>query len=142
MALVCLVVLAAIGALLPPFFTGGKCTAEFDAAAAEMDGLKTELATVKQARAYLSAHSIPFTEISAEQCENSPPPGVEYCSDGPLLLAVLPVKDRVCSFYRDDEIKVQLLYGRSLQLRRYQTDMKPFRKLELPFFGIEIDWAR
>jgi len=134
--------LLAIAALIPPFFTNGACTAEFELRSAEAEALKSYLATVPQARAYLSGHVMPFVEVSAEQCETALPPGIEACSDGPIILTSMPVEDRVCRFYRDDKVRVQLLFGRTLQLRRIQTDMKPYKIFSAPVLHQVWYWAR
>jgi hypothetical protein len=134
--------LLAIAALIPPFFTNGACTAEFELRSSQAEALKSDLATVAKARAYLAGHEMPFVEISAEQCETALPPGIEACSDGPIILTSMPVVDRVCRLYRDDKVKVQLLFGRSLQLRRIQTDMKPFKIFSAPVLHQVWYWAR
>ncbi|HZF16971.1 MAG TPA: hypothetical protein VE046_13605 [Steroidobacteraceae bacterium] len=110
--IVILLIIAVIGALLPPFFTDGRCTREFDARTQSVENLRAELATADRARAYLAAHALPFAEISSEECRHSPPRGVEYCGDGPILLT------------------------------RVQTDMQPFRILSAPMLGLEFYWAR
>jgi hypothetical protein len=134
--------LLAIAALIPPFFTKGACTAEFESRSVQAEAMKSELATVALARAYLSGHEMPFVEVSAEQCETAMPPGIEACSDGPIILTSMPVENRVCRLYRDDKVKVQLLFGRSLQLRRIQTDMKPYKIFSAPALHQVWYWAR
>lgn len=136
------VALLAVAALIPPFFTDGACTAEFDLRSAQAEALKSELETVAKARAYLSRHRMAFVEVSAEQCETAMPPGIEACADGPIILTSLPVEDRVCRLYRDDKVRVQLRFGRTQQLRRIQTDMKPYKIFSAPVLHQVWYWAR
>jgi hypothetical protein len=53
-----------------------------------------------------------------------------------------PVKDRICSIYRDDRVRVQLGFNSRLQLVRLQTDMKPYRMLRSEWLGFELDWGK
>jgi hypothetical protein len=129
-------------ALLPPFFTHGSCSAEFDAASSQLQRQRSELGTLEQAQAYLRSHGIPQQILTAERCESSPPREVESCPGGPTLLASIPVKDRICSIYRDDRVRVQLGFNSRLQLVRLQTDMKPYRMLKSERLGFELDWGK
>jgi hypothetical protein len=131
----------AIAALLPPFFTHGRCTAEYDADTALIEGNRAGLQTLAQAESYLGTHAIRYTTISAEDCADGPPDGVSACSDGPLLIAWLPVRDRICSWYRDDKVTVQLAYDHRLALVRMQTDMSPYKKVQSRVLGLEFDWG-
>ncbi len=129
-------------ALLPPFFTHGACTAEFEAANAELARVRPELGTLESAEAYLRFHAIPHQILTAERCESAPPREVESCPGGPTLLAAIPVKDRICSIYRDDRVRVQLGFNSHLQLVRLQTDMKPYRVLKSETLGFELVWGK
>jgi hypothetical protein len=129
-------------ALLPPFFTHGACSAEFDAASSELERERSELGTLDQAEAYLRSHGIPHQILTAERCESAPPREVESCPGGPTLLASIPVKDRICSIYREDRVRVQLGFNSRLQLVRLQTDMKPYRMLKSEWLGFELDWGK
>ena len=129
-------------ALLPPLFTNGACTAEFDA---EMSNLKTDAArfrTAALAEAYWSSRDLPATILTAEKCRLAKPRFLSRCSNGPLVYVRVPVKTQVCRLYRDNEILVQLQYDGRGNLARIATDMKPFKSLPLPFVGITLHWAR
>jgi hypothetical protein len=129
-------------ALMPPFFTHGACTAEFDAAGEALQRARPELATLDQAQAYFFAQSVPYQVLSAERCERAPPREVEVCSGGSTLLVSVPVKNRVCRFYRDNSIHLQLGFNSTERLVRRQTDMNPYRMLKLPALGLEVYWGK
>jgi hypothetical protein len=129
-------------ALLPPFFTHGACTAEFDAVSRAVDNARPALATLDGARAWLAAQSMPFRELSAEACRFTRMAEIEVCPGGPLLLVSVPVKNRVCHYYRDSSIRLQLGFNKTQQLVRMQTDMNPYHMLKLPGFAFELDWAK
>jgi hypothetical protein len=137
-----LLIVGAWLALLPPFFTHGACSVEFDAASSQLERERSELRTLDQAEAYLRSHGIPHQILTAERCEPAPPRGVESCPGGPTLLASIPVKDRICSIYRDDRVRVQLGFNSRLQLVRLQTDMKPYRMLKSEWLGFELGWGK
>ena len=88
------------------------------------------------------ARGIAHQMLTAERCESSPPREVEKCPGGPILLASIAVKDRICSIYRDDRVRVQLGFNSRLQLVRLQTDMKPYRMLKSEWLGFELDWGK
>jgi hypothetical protein len=67
---------------------------------------------------------------------------VEVCPGGPLLLVEIPVKNRICHYYRDDSVHVQLGYNVRLQLVHLQTDMTPYHTLKSRFLGIELNWGK
>jgi hypothetical protein len=127
---------------LPPLFTAGACTAEFEQATGDFERVKVELLTLSTATAYLSAHHMAYGTVSPERCELSPPRDVEVCPGGPILIVAVPVKNRICRYYRDPTIRQQLAFNRTEQLVRLQTDMNPFHFLKLPLLGIEVDWAK
>jgi hypothetical protein len=129
-------------ALLPPFFTHGECTAEFDAVSRTFDGARAALATVQGAREWLVSQAMPFRELSAEACAASRMAEIEVCTGGPLLLVAVPVKNQVCHYYRDSSIRLQLGFNKTQQLVRMQTDMNPYHMLKLPMFAFELDWAK
>jgi hypothetical protein len=78
----------------------------------------------------------------AEPLRPRPRLQVDVCPGGPLLLVAVPVKNRVCRFYRDSSIRMQLGYNKLQQLVRMQTDMNPYHMLKLPMFAYELDWAK
>jgi hypothetical protein len=125
--------------VLPPFFTHGACSLEFDTLAAALDRARPELTTPERARAWLTSQGLSFRELSAEQCKVTREEEVEVCTGGPLLLAAVPVRNNVCHYYRDSTIRVQLGFNALQQLVRIQTDMKPDHRLRL--FGRAIDWG-
>lgn len=137
-----LLIAGAVIAVLPPFFTHGACTAEFDAASSALERQRSELGNLTHAQAYLASHAIPYKVLTAARCASWPPREVVVCPGGPLLLVALPVRNRICRYYRDDSIRLQLGFNASLQLVRIQSDMSPYRMLKLPMFGLEVDWAK
>jgi len=136
-----LAVVALVWLALMPLFSGGACTAEFDHEAAQLAASQKSLATPALAQAYWSSRQVPISVISAEECRRARPRFVEVCGSGVLVHAVVPVQNRICRFYRDDGIRVQLQYDSRNRLARMVTEMNPFRSLPLPF-GITLHWAR
>jgi hypothetical protein len=142
-ALFVALIAAAVAALLPPFFTHGACTAEFDAVGRLLENGRPEVLTLSAAQRYLDAHALAYRVISAERCESAPPlRDVETCPGGPLLLGAVPVKDRICRYYRDGTVRFQLGFNTRLQLVHIQTDMNPYGIMRLPLFGLELYRSR
>ena len=131
----------AIALLLPPFFTRGACTAEFEAATAVAQRMRPEVGTVALLGSYLNAHAMSYRVVPPERCESWSRNDDVGCSGGPVFLIFIPVQNKVCRYYRDDSIRIQLGFNSSKQLTRIQTDMKPFKYLKLPL-GHEIAWAK
>ena len=129
-------------ALIPPLFTDGACTAEFDREGAQLTVDQKSLASPALAQAYWSARQIPVSVISRQQCRRSRPRFVDVCGSGDLVVAVVPVQHRICRLYRDDEIRIQLYYDDRNRLARMVTDMNPFRSLPLPWLGTTLHWGR
>src|SRR5438034_4860013 len=90
---------------MPPLLTGGACTAEFDHEASQVAANQKSLATPTLAQAYWSSRQVPISVVSAEQCRRAKPRFVAACGSGVLVHAVVPVQNRICRFYRDDEIR-------------------------------------
>jgi len=128
--------------LLPPFFTDGACTGEFDAESAKLHRDQRSLQTSTQAVAYWNARGVPVSVVSAEQCQQAKPRYADRCGSGPLVYSEVPVKNRICRYYRDDVIRIQLQYGKSGQLERMQTDMNPYKSLPVPFTNNMLHWGR
>jgi hypothetical protein len=128
--------------LMPPFFTNGACSAEFDAAARRLQENKSSLATEDSAQVYWSSAQIPIHLVSAAQCRVSRPRFVDNCGPGDLMLIEIPVQNKVCHFYRDSDIRILLYYDGYKQLRQFQADMKPFKLLSLPWLGLKLYWGR
>jgi len=136
-----LLVVGAIALGLPPFFTDGACTAEFDAASAAVQRMRPEIGTVSLARPYLESHVMSYQVVPPERCESWARREEYVCPGGPVFLIAVPVKNKVCRYYRDDSIRIQFGFNGKQQLVRIQTDMKPFKFLKLPH-GVEVDWAK
>jgi hypothetical protein len=137
-----LVVIAGIAALIPPFFTHGTCTAEFDAVSDDVQRARPGLLTLSDAEHYLAQHGIGYQLLSAERCESAAPPDVVSCPGGPLLLGTVPVRNWVCRYYRDANVRVQLGFNSRSQLVIIQTDMNPYKILRLPGLNFELDLAK
>lgn len=139
-----LAVLLALGwaAILPPLFTRGACTAEFEAESRRIDADRAGLPDPARAEDYWRERAIPFYFVSNESCWRSRPRFVVECGGGPLIYARVPVRNEVCRVYRDDSILVQLQYDSRNRLARTQVDMAPFKSLPIPFMHTAIDWAK
>lgn len=129
-------------ALMPPLFTGGACTREFDDEGTRIEKDARSIASPGLASSYWSARNIPYSVVSREQCRRAKPRFLQNCGDGPLVYARVPVGNAICSLYRDSEILVQLQYDGRNRLARTQVDMRPFKSLAIPFTGITLHWAR
>jgi len=140
--LVFLLLACGIAALLPPLFTHGACTAEFNAVSDLLEAARPQILTLSSARAFLAAHGMRYETLSARQCEALRPREVELCPSGELLLGAVPVTNRVCRYYRDDSVRFQLAFNLNGQLIHIQTDMHPYRMLRFPMTDFEIDVAR
>ena len=129
-------------ARMPPLFTNGACTAEFDAEnsrlAADMASLKTSIG----ADSYYSARGVPHAVLSVDECRHRKPRNLSRCGDGPLVIAKVPVKNLICRIYRDDEIAVMLQYNLRDRLVREELEMLPYETLPIPLTKVAIHWAR
>jgi hypothetical protein len=85
--------------LMPPFFTNGACTAEFDAVASQIQGNKPSFASLASAREYWNSVRVPVQTISAVQCRGAKPRFVDSCGRGDLLYIAVPIHNQVCRFY-------------------------------------------
>jgi hypothetical protein len=128
--------------VLPPFFTDGACTAEFNQAALQIDESKPALASPATAKAYFTSIHVPFQVISAKRCRISKPRDIDRCGPGDLVRVAIPVKNLVCRFYRDSTIKVDLQYDEGGRLRQLQTQMDPFKYFSVPWTGVKFYWGR
>ena len=129
-------------ALMPPLFTGGACTAEFDAESAHLERDRGHIQSSSLADAYWRERAIPHAVMSLDDCRRRKPRNLERCEDGALVIAKVPVKNMICRFYRDDEIAVWLQYDARDRLMREEVDMSPFKSLPVPFTGVVLHWAR
>jgi hypothetical protein len=126
--------------LLPPLFTDGACTAEFDREAARIDADRASLRTPAQAATYFHARGVPYSVYSLEQCRRARPRSVANCGDGALVYARAPVGNPICKLYRDDEVRIHLHYDDRDRPARIVLDMSPYKSLPLP--GFVLHWAR
>jgi hypothetical protein len=129
-----------VSAVILPLFTNGACTAELNHVSSQIAADKGLLASPELANAYWRARNVSAEVISTLQCHQSKPRFVESCGPGDLLYAPVPVQNRVCRFYRDSTIAVQLQYDEKKRLRVLRADMKPY--VTLPWFGRTLFWAR
>jgi hypothetical protein len=137
-------VILALGwlALMPPFFTRGACDAEFDEEVAEVASNHRAFGSPELARSYWQSKAVPFSILSAGECSHRILKFVDGCGPGLLVYATVPVKNRICRFYRDQSITVQLGYDERGRLQRVETDMKPFKSLKLPLMSETLYWAK
>ena len=129
-------------ALMPPFFTDGACTAEFDKVARQIQENKPSLASSASALAYWNSAHVPAEVITAARCRVSRPRFVDSCGPGDLLYVAVPIQNRICHFYRDSDVRVQLQYDDRGRLRQLQADMKPFKFFSLPWLGLKLYWGK
>ena len=129
-------------ALMPPLFTNGACTAEFDREASRLTVNQKALDSPTHAQEYWSSRQVPVSVISAKQCRRARPRFVDACSSGDIVFASVPVQNHVCRVYRDSEIRIQLHYDDRNRLSRMVTDMNPFRALPLPWVDVMLYWGR
>ena len=129
-------------ALLPPVFTDGQCTSEFDQAASLVTQNRKAVSKPESARDFFRSRGIPVSLVSAEQCRETKPRFLDRCSSGPLVFAKVPVQSKICSIYRDEDTKVLLQYDEKGNLIRFNTDMAPYKSLPIPFTSFVVHWAR
>jgi hypothetical protein len=129
-------------ALMPPFFTDGACTAEFDAVARQIQDNKPSFGSLASAREYWNSVHVPVQAISAAQCRVAKPRFVDSCGTGDLLYIAVPIRNQVCRFYRDSAVRIQLHYDDHGRLRQLQADMKPFNYFSIPWLGVTLYWAK
>jgi hypothetical protein len=128
--------------LMPPLFTGGACTREFDAEVRRIEQDRSAVATLAAARAYWNGRGVEYRVLNADQCRRARLAFLDQCGAGPLVYATVPVAHLTCRIYRDQDIKVQLHYTEKERLARVHVDMAPFRSLPIPALGMTIHWAQ
>lgn len=128
--------------LAPPLFTGGACSEEFEAENVRLAREGRTLQRAESARDYFRGRGVPVSLITPDQCRQVKPRFLARCGAGPLVYAKVPVKNKVCSFYRDDSIQVQLQYNERGFLAAFNTEMAPFKSLPIPFTSSAIHWGR
>ena len=129
-------------ALMPPFFTDGACTAEFNKVARQIQDNKPSLASSVSAQEYWSSLHVPAELITAARCRVSRPRFVDSCGPGDLLFVTIPIQNKICHFYRDSDVRVQLQYDAHGRLRQLQADMKPFKFFSFPWLGLKLYWGK
>jgi hypothetical protein len=127
--------------VLPPLFTGGECTREFDTENARIESDRPKVGSSTKAVAYWNERGVVPRAMSLDQCRRAKPRDLPRCGSGPMIQADVPVNNLVCKVYRDDEIRVRFFYDERDRLERLSVDMKPFYSLPLPG-GVVIHWAR
>src|ERR1700674_4006034 len=105
---VMLVVVLVWLALMPPFFTDGACTAEFDKVARQIQDNRPSLAFSASAQAYWNSVHLPAQLITAARCRVDKPRFVDRCGPGDLLYVAVPIQNKICHFYRDSDVRVRL----------------------------------
>ncbi len=129
-------------AMAPPLFTGGACTAEFEAKTNEVLKNGRSLNSPDAALTYFRAGGTPVSAITPERCRESKPRFMSRCGLGTVVFAKVPVKNPVCSFYRDSDIKVYIDYDEKGRPQRFNTDMAPYKSLPIPGTKTLIHWGR
>src|SRR5258706_12239531 len=81
LALVALIWLA----LLPPLFTAGACTREFDAEAQRLEAERANYTTLDAARGHWPGRNVSYSGLSYDQCRKPRPRGPGVGGKGPLL---------------------------------------------------------
>jgi hypothetical protein len=100
------------------------------------------LSTPQSAVQYWQDRAVAPTVIPEEQCRKVKPRFLADCGNGPLIYVRVPVENRICRLYRDDEVKIQIQYDERNHPVRIAVDMDPFKSIPLPFIGVTLHWAR
>ena len=69
-------------ALLPPFFTAGACTAQFEAESARLQADAAKIRTADAALQYWASRSLPVASLSVDQCHQAKPRFLSRCGSG------------------------------------------------------------
>jgi hypothetical protein len=128
--------------LLPPFFTDGACTAEFDKVARQIQDDKAAFASPSSALKYWQSQNVPVQLISSQRCHRSRPRFVDVCGPGDLLYLAVPIQNKVCRYYRDSSVRVQFQYDDQGRLRGYEAAMDPYKYFHIPWLGINWYWGK
>jgi len=130
-------------ALMPPLFTGGACTAEYEEASALITAPanREQIKSPAAAMAFLQSKGADATLLTEDDCAQHKPRFLWQCGRGTLVYADVPVRNKVCRFYRDDRTFLRLQYDKKDRLSGLLSEMKPYKFLALPW-GWVINWAK
>lgn len=129
-------------ALMPPFFTDGACNREFEKVSAHLSANPREYRTPEKAVAYWTGQGVSPSVITNDSCREVRPRFLDRCPQGTLVHAAVPVDNLVCRTYRDDAVRVQMLYGEKKNLLKVGADMKPDKYLWIPLIDTRLYWGR
>lgn len=129
-------------ALMPPFFTGGACNREFEEVSANLNKSAIKIRTPEAASAWWAEQGVAHQVITPESCNQVKPRFLARCPVGTLVHAEVPVKNLVCSTYRDANIRISLHYSDKGRLARVAADMKPDKYLWIPGLDWRLYWGR
>jgi hypothetical protein len=129
-------------ALMPPFFTGGACNREFEQFSKLLNESGAKVRNPQAASAWWAEQGVPHQVITPEACRQVKPRFLEHCPIGTLVRAEVPVKNLVCSVYRDANIRVGLHYTDKGRLAQVAADMKPDKYVWIPLIDARLYWGR
>lgn len=129
-------------ALMPPFFTNGACNAEFEAFSQKFRAEDPAFRKVKSAIDRLTAEGISHQVVTAEACRQVKPRFLDACPSGALIRAEVPVKNWVCSVYRDGNIRLTLVFNEKGWLEQFGGEMKPAKFFLIPVLEYRLYWGR
>ena len=81
---------------------------------------------------YWTGQGVSPSAITNDSCREVKPRFLDRCPQGTLVHAAVPVDNLVCRIYRDDAVRVQMLYGEKKNLIKVGADMKPDKYLWIP----------
>jgi hypothetical protein len=129
-------------ALMPPLFTGGACTREFEAASAAVEAAARTAGSPGALREQLARLGATARLLTPEECRQAKPRFLAHCASSTIVYGSVPVTHPVCRLYRDDETRFQIDFDGKGRVARVSTDMKPFKSLPLPMGEVRIHWGR
>jgi hypothetical protein len=128
--------------ILPPFFTDGACTAEFNSVYRQIQDNKAAFASPASALQYWQAQNVRVQVVTSERCNVSRPRFVDVCGPGDLLYVKVPIQNKVCHYYRDSSVRVQFQYDGGGRLRQFDAEMDPYKYVSIPWTQIKFYWAK
>lgn len=128
-------------ALLPPLFTRGACSEEYEEVNTLVAANKQDFASPAAALQALQRRGVAARLLTPDDCARAKPRFLMQCRSGSLVYAEVPVRNRVCRVYRDDKTLLQLQYDRRDRLLSTLVEMSPYKFLPLPWGG-SIDWGK